>query len=128
MSYVRWGNYSDVYVYEGGCGFITHVGRVRRRVGGPRLGWAFGKEHLDTYWHKKLLWWRYKAFVYALKVYNLIFPLHSIGLSHDGETFSHDTPGLCAENLVRLKAMGYTVPQRAIKDLFAEQRELGGSS
>ena len=47
----------------------------------------------------------------------------AIGLPHDGETFEHDEPGECADNLVRLRDLGYMVPQGAIDALRAESAD-----
>lgn len=38
-----------------------------------------------------------------------------------GHSYEHDTPGECADNLVRLRAAGYNVPQYAIDSLLEEQ-------
>jgi hypothetical protein len=46
-----------------------------------------------------------------------------IGLDYDGETFSVETPGECAEKLIELQLMGYRVPQYAIDALIDEEEE-----
>lgn len=46
-----------------------------------------------------------------------------IGLPYDGETFSDETPGECAETLEMLKDAGYNVPQYAIIALKEEDEE-----
>lgn len=43
-----------------------------------------------------------------------------IGLQHDGDRFSLDTAGECADKLIELRACGYNVPQCAIDDLRDE--------
>lgn len=52
---------------------------------------------------------------------------HPIGLQHDGESFSFDTPGECADELVRLRECGYNVPEYAIDALREEQNERAAS-
>jgi hypothetical protein len=46
-----------------------------------------------------------------------------IGLPHDDGQFRHGSPGECADNLLRLREMGYNVPDYAIERLRAEQAE-----
>lgn len=41
-------------------------------------------------------------------------------------SYEHDTPGECADNLERLRGLGFNVPQGAIDALRAEQEEDDG--
>lgn len=51
-------------------------------------------------------------------------PLESIDHPDAGESFIHDTPAECADNLERLRAEGFRVPQHVIDTLRAEAREM----
>lgn len=45
-----------------------------------------------------------------------------------GTSYSHDTPGECADNLLRLRAAGFNVPQAAIDLLREEQQDQDASA
>ncbi len=132
----------DVYVYES-CegGWITHVASRRRvippipdipimRV--PRFGAKYDPATRETTHPSRRhdcarslalrLWAFWRRWVHMASM-NLI-PLRPIGLAHDGESFSSDVPGDCADLLLMLRAAGYNVPQGAIDTLREEQTEL----
>lgn len=117
MSYCRWSDdrsNCDVYVYEAEDGFVTHVASRRHDIDRSQLppevdlvadpeGWLAGNRLLHDLMDQ------------AGTV--------PIGLAHDGEFYTHDTPGECADNLEVLRAAGYRVPQYAIDALREEESE-----
>lgn len=50
-------------------------------------------------------------------------PLVEIDLPDAGTDYVHDSPGECADNLERLKSLGFMVPGYAIEALREEQAE-----
>ena len=142
MSYCRFSSSnwrSDVYVYEH-CygGWVTHVAGSRRAI--PPIPdipihWmpSFGGKWsmVDRKMTYPSRWHRYAARIgfgvwalwHHLNMLSLAaIPLKSIGLPHDGESFSAETPGECADRLESLRALGYFVPQYAIDALREESR------
>jgi hypothetical protein len=122
MSYCRWSSddYTcDVYVYEDvSSGWTTHVAS-------NRVVWDDRRPApvpFDTSSDEAFKRW----FGRGREVMDLldVMPRREIGLPHDGETFSDDTPGECAETLLMLKSLGYNVPQDAIDALRDEQSDL----
>ena len=111
MSYCRFsseGFQCDVYVYESNEGWITQVASRRRPHRTPDLDWS-----------TQALWKQTQAAQRAF----LNDPNNAprpIGLSDDGMTFCDATPGDCAAQLIRLKTMGYQVPQDVIDALLEE--------
>lgn len=116
MSYCRWSDNDhmcDVYVYEDVAGgWTTHVAgrRVIYKEALPEIvSFSAGQA-----------WWDRKDRVSEMfdKAERV-----DIGLPHDGESFSDDDPGECADRLESLREIGYLVPQYAIDALRAEQTE-----
>lgn len=118
MSYCRWssGDYQcDVYCYEAEDGFMVEVARAR---------YVFKEPLPAPVSHEKD---GHDAFFARHKVVQAMVgraTTVTIGLPHDGESLSFDTPGECALELNRLRACGYRVPQYAIDVLYEEQAEL----
>lgn len=111
MAYCRWSSddyQCDVYVYQSDRGWVTHVAG-RRPVFKAPLPPAveIGAEG----WYK-----RYRIVSEMLGRATMV----EIEGDHDGETFTDDTPGECADTLERLRAAGYNVPQYAIDELREE--------
>jgi hypothetical protein len=139
----------DVYVYEHvQGGWTTHVAGNRRIFGpipdffmGGRLSgalhrwsgvyWESGYRGGPTYPHR-MRGLIYRAFCRLSSFWHntvhmgslRLIPLRPIGLPHDGETFSDETPQLCAERLEGLRRIGYKVPQYAIDALRAEDADM----
>lgn len=131
----------DVYVYEDcGGGWTTHVAGRKRAVPPipdlpiqllPSFGGVWNQEargfDYPSKWHRMAArivfgfwaWWHNWLHMGTLH----LIPLRPIGLPHDGQSFNDGTPGECAERLQRLRQLGYTVPQRAIDALLAEQAD-----
>lgn len=110
MSYCRWNSDNfmcDVYVYAD-CygGWTTHVAAKKRII--PPI-----PEPSYSMFTKVTGEWNAVA----------IIPLRKIGGPHDGESFNDDTAGKCAERLLYLRTVGYSVPQYAIDALQEEQQE-----
>lgn len=123
MSYCRWSSddfQCDVYVYEDAAGgWTTHVAR-RRHVYNQPLPDAVPIPD-STGMSDQM-----QAFIDRhLTVMNMVSEaeLVDIGLPHAGETFNDDTPGECAERLMKLRDIGYWVPQYAIDELMAEHQD-----
>ena len=114
MSYCRFstdGFQCDAYVYESDAGYITHVAS-RRRVNPVREIDFTSPETMAA----------------TIDSYNADLrdpdtEYKYITLPDAGITFVHDTPAECAENLLRLKRLGYRIPQDAIDELMAEGQE-----
>jgi hypothetical protein len=114
MSYCRWssdGFQCDVYVYESDAGWITHVAAKRRAARAPELDWSTPERWTQTQAAQR-------AFLDDPNN-----PSLPIGLSEDGQTFCDASPAGCAAQLLRLKALGYQVPQDAIDALLDESRQ-----
>lgn len=139
MSYCRFSSdnwRSDVYVYEHcGGGFVTHVAGMRRVLPAipdishryaPRWGCEWSRENGLSYpsrWHRRAAAvTNYIAWMWnGLSMWSVrISPLKEIGLPHDGDQFCDDTAGECADRLESLRALGYHVPESAIKALREE--------
>jgi hypothetical protein len=148
MSYCRWSSLNwkcDLYVYDSGGVWITHVAG-RRRIGpilpdtlGLRLngwllywaGWAWNKENgtisYEHPWRRTLIspWFWLVGAWHRLHMWSVsMAPLRDITLLHAGECFSDPTPGACADRLEELRRIGYVVPQYAIDNLRDEQASL----
>lgn len=114
MSYCRWSSDDfkcDVYVYEDVAGgFTTHVAGNRvvytKELPPPLPHDATPKEWLER--HDKVS----KIYRRSKRV--------PIGLPFDDQSFNDDTAKECAERLIKLKEIGYNVPQYAIDALLAE--------
>lgn len=111
MAYCRWSD-CDVYVYLSQDGWTTHVAG-RRNVSGKPPSFDFtSAETLVTSIVFRQEWSRQNT------------TLQPIGLPEDGNSYCHDTPGECADNLLLLKNMGYDVPQDVIDTLYDEQKDM----
>jgi len=114
MSYCRWSSddyQCDIYAYEAETGFVVHVASSRRRFAEPLPEPVSPSEDFDGWWKR-------------LKTVSSMLDQatsHPIGLQNDGESFSFDTPGECADKLVHLRELGYNVPEYAIDSLREEQ-------
>jgi len=116
MSYCRFSSDDfscDVYVYEGGSGFVTHV--AGNRVIGdipkvPQIGSCPNEEFMAA--HR------------AQMAYLGTAEREDINLPHAGESMSHDTADDCADNLESLRAIGYNVPQSAIDRLREDAKAI----
>jgi len=115
MSYCRWSDDDhacDVYVYEHCEGyFAIHVAAYRMVFDGPLpdpipYSAATHEAWFARYWHVSMM------LDQATRV--------PIGLPHDGENIKAASAGECADELERLRAIGYRVPQHAIDTLRQE--------
>lgn len=126
MSYCRWSSDDfkcDVYVYESvHGGWQTHIAG-RRRVGLETLPPSPYEpsriREMDSVEWLEL----YRAYHAVLKE----LPFEDIDLPHSGESFVDRSPGECADRLMKLREIGYHVPQYAIDSLREEQAEMCGS-
>jgi hypothetical protein len=114
MSYCRWSSddfQCDVYVYDGGGGWTTHVAGNRPVGAVPPTP----PKRNDPAWPREFLA-AHQAQMAFLETCERV----AITLPHAGESFHDDTPGECADRLEMLRALGYKVPQYAIDELRAE--------
>lgn len=116
MAYCRWSD-CDAYVYEDATGgWTTHIAGYRNPAGYPPP-FDFSSDESIARSIEAQNEWREKNNSRA-----------AIGLPEDGMSFNHDSPGACADNLRRLKAMGYDIPDDVIAELEEEQREMDKES
>lgn len=124
MSYCRWSTddfQCDVYVYAH-CdgGWMIHVAGNRQTPPAETRPAPLANE-----------WWKrgdegiaeYQAREKAVAEWLATAERKDIGLPHDRESFWLETAGECADELERLRNIGYIVPQHAIDALRAEQTE-----
>lgn len=143
MSYCRFSSDNwrcEVYVYEHcGGGFVTHVAgnkHVIPPIPEIPLSWMprfKGKLSVTerrviypTRWHSAAAscFFGFCALWYRLSMWSLdVIPRKHIDLPEAGETFSHATAAECADNLERLRGVGFRVPQYAIDALREETTE-----
>jgi hypothetical protein len=119
MSYCRWSSddyQCDIYAYEADEGFEIHVASRRRT---PKEPFPKPVSFIDDEFD---VWFARNEAVAAMVNAAAAEP---IGLRHDGERFRFVTPGEAADELERLRGVGYNVPQYAIDTLREEQAELG---
>jgi hypothetical protein len=125
VSYCRWSSdyfRCDLYVYE-------HVyGGWTIHVAGSRIVWPEPPPEApelpagvtaESPELKAYMAW-YRGFMDAVAVADRKL----LNLPHDGETFSLETPGECADKIEELIGLGYNAPQYAIERLRAEQAEM----
>lgn len=118
MSYCRFSSdirKSDVYVYESDYGWVTHVAQNRVQT----------DEALPP--EVMLCQENAEAFFYRMKKVSEILARGKrvgIGLPWDGATFTDPTPKKCADRLIKLKNLGYHVPQHAVDALLEEWEEM----
>lgn len=116
MSYCRWScdDYQcDIYCFEADRGFMVHVATHRYQFKRPLPPPAPHSEGVDEYFA------RHKEVMRMVAVADSV----AVGLPHDGDSCSFDTPGECADELERLRKCGYRVPQWAIDTLREEQQD-----
>lgn len=123
MSYCRWSSdngYCDLYVYEDvQGGWTSHVAARRRPPGAPRDPmYAFMAGGVKEYMSAMDEWNKWAQSVTMI----------DIDHPEAGTSFNHDTPGECAENLKRLRAEGFVVPEYAINSLMEEEAEREASA
>lgn len=102
---------SDVYCYEGGNGFVTHVAGCRVIYDEPLPApIKFTTENLEAW------------FVRHNKVNQMVERAEKvpIGLGQDGECFCDSDAKSCMDRLLWLRSLGYNVPQSAIDCLSEE--------
>lgn len=118
MSYCRWSSddyQCDIYAYEAEGGHVIHVASKRYKFKGPLPPTVSHVEDGLDAWFA-----RHNEVMRMTREADTV----EIGLPHDGESFSPDGPGECADELERLRECGYNVPQYAIDTLREEQAEL----
>ena len=129
MSYCRWSSlngYCDVYVFEDvHGGWTTHVASRRPPPGAPEdpmevltVEAAADPELWTKAWAE---FQRRQAARDAWASTNASLPIEH---PEAGASFNHPTPGDCADNLERLRAEGFIVPQAAIDVLRSESLEV----
>jgi hypothetical protein len=156
MSYCRWSSdhfECDVYVYaDVSGGWTTHVAGRRRKHRVPDDIKAAFPAHGEPHWVE-----RYMAAEDAVDAWEATLPHDDIPCNYmekdgstrpgtyrslkdseyidlseigpeAGESYSHDTPGECADWLAVLLAKGFNVPQRAIDALREEQADMDKES
>lgn len=113
MSYCRFSSDSfrcDVYVFDDVMGGITTYVAGNRSEGDterPILP-RYTEENADAYFEAD------KALSEWLDTARRV----PIELPHAGERFNHGNEKECGENLIRLKAIGYNIPQAVIDSLI----------
>lgn len=132
MAYARFSSddcRSDVYVYESvHGGFVTHVATKRLELSEPlpepvqllplpEADPSVTQEQWDRRADEYLARHRHVQQVVSRS------ELAPIGLPHDGETFVHATAAESADHLERLRALGYHVPEFAIRALREEDSD-----
>ena len=143
MSYCRFSSMNwmcDVYVYaDVNGGWSTHIAG-RRKMFPPIPELPLSLFNFKGRWSKKKrkviypdrkteiiahawfwIWSKWHRWVHQFS-YSLI-PFKSLNLPHDGEYFTDNTAGECADRLERLRDIGYIVPQYAIDSLRGEAKE-----
>ena len=109
MSYCRWSSDDwkcDIYCYEAEEGYMIHVAAGRIIGEAPKLCFDNPEELLESY--QKQMKWLDSA------------KREVINLEYAGETMSFDTPQETADMLLKLKNIGYNVPEYAIETLLEE--------
>lgn len=131
MSYCRFSSEDrtcDAYVYEANWGWVTHVARNKVRwtiplpAELPDIDWETALPHERADHIRAMV----DRDVLVSDLLRRFYTHEREDIDHPdaGETFTHDTPGECADNLERLKAEGFNIPQYAIDALREEQEEM----
>lgn len=126
MSFCRWSclnGYSDVYVYEGRQGYVTHVARKRRPPGAPRSGMDAFYEVMAADGSGEEMAEAYRSADAKRQEWDEAHPLAPIDHPEAGANFCHDDADECAANLERLRREGFVVPEWAIESLREEAAE-----
>ncbi len=114
MSYCRFSSDNfkcDVYVYEDiSGGYTIHIATSKIIGNAPELP-NITKVSSNEY---------FKAYKAQMKFMDTV-KRKKIGLPQDGKTFNVATTKECADKLLELKAIGYSVPQYAIDSLIEEE-------
>lgn len=112
MSYCRWSSDNwrcDLYCYESGDGFITHVAN-RKRIGEipklPNVSTTSYDEYAEAY----------KKHMNAVKKAKLV----NIGLPYDSQTFNDPDLESFLKRIKHLKDVGYNVPDYVIEFIMEE--------
>jgi hypothetical protein len=126
MSYCRWSSlngYCDVYVYSDVDGvWRTHVASGRQPAGVP----ADGLDLLQAACADK----NHPAMTLCVEQQKILSEWHvrmgglTIDHPESGTSFTHSSPGECADNLERLAREGFIVPIYAIQELRKEQEKI----
>lgn len=126
MSYCRWSSdnfYCDAYVYESSAGWETHLANQRRPPGAPDNGATAMFKSLQVL-RNDLAADAYRLAQAAWDEWAERNPLQPIDHDEAGESFIHESPGECADNLERLRSEGFVIPQYAIDALREKQSQL----
>lgn len=121
MSYCRWSDDDyrcDVYVYHDVGGWWQTYVAGRRHVFDPPPPLP---EDVDMATDEGLGLWMERHLEVGRRVRRA--EVVDIDLPEAGESFRHFTPGESADNLERLRGLGYHVPQYAIDELRDEEAE-----
>lgn len=110
MAYCRWSQ-CDAYVYESEEGWVTHIASRRNDAGKPPPYDLSSAEAIVASAKRRERW------------HEMYQDYTDIELPEAGESFVHHTPKECAENLKRLKAIGFDIPQYVIDELEEEESE-----
>lgn len=138
MSYCRLSSDNfrcDVYVYGSETGWVTHV--AGRQYAWPLLPSAFWAYMAFTRWagvrwdtlgpRRRVATWGFRLLRRIFLVWERLqtlwqswTPLVPIRRPHAGQAFCDPTPQACADRLVSLRALGYRIPDAAIRRLRDE--------
>jgi hypothetical protein len=123
MSYCRWSSddyQCDLYVYESAEGFVIHVAS-KRYVFKEDLPPPLPKMPENTT-GKEWEIWSYAWVCRGQLVSKMLddAEMVTIGLPHDGESFVRMDAAEAADQVAKLRALGYNAPERLEEDLMAE--------
>lgn len=123
MSYCRWSSddfQCDLYVYEDVAGgFMIHVAARARRPPAetrpPPIGrwWERSDEGIEDFTARSK----------AVEAWLDSAPWQDIGLPHDGQSILTEDAVSCADEVERLRGLGYRVPDGVIEALREEASE-----
>lgn len=115
MSFCRWSSMDfscDLYCYESGEGFVTHVASSRVVGDIPKLDWSFLQNPKSEDNMEKFLKSQEEQFKFLDTAKR-----ETIGLPSDGTTFVDQTVGDFLTRLATLKEQGYNFPEITKEDL-----------
>ena len=118
MSYCRFSSdnfYCDAYVYRSTSSYVTHIAQRRFPPGAP-------PDPLRVYAETES-GAAYDVAEAARNAWVRKNPPVDIDHPEAGTSFHHAAARECAENLIRLRDEGFTIPQYAIDQLLAEETE-----
>jgi len=115
MSYCRWsseGFLCDIYCYlSENTEYVIHVAASKIILDENYPNPIEFEDPRDFYlYNEKLMSWLETA------------KRREIGLPYDGKSFHYDNPKDAAERLIKLRNIGYNVPQYVIDELLLEDR------